>query len=277
MPIIKLNKSTSNAAAQTKANAAASASEQASDSTPTPAPEPTSPAQASSTSNFGKGWMKRGKDRDQALAQEDAKAASSGSTFRFFMKPGETRTITFLDGAVDESGTLDIPMFHEHFVTIGGKPQNIPCLEQMGLPCPLCETGGKEGRTSFVGLLTVIDHTPYTGSDGKQHNFSVRVFAPKRVTYRQLSVFAAKYKGLAGCTFDVTRTTDRVASVGDTFIFDSKGDVNAIMSKFGVKPVDYEKEIQPIPEETLRSWGFGTAAIGNEGGGGAAVNVKDAL
>jgi len=210
-------------------------------------------------------WMKRGKEAAEVVAQEDARAAQRGSgAYYFYLKAGEDREVTFLDGdLVPEDGSLDIPMFWEHGIKIAGKWTRIPCLEQFDESCPLCEGGN---HPYYIGLLTVIDHTSHEGKDGKIYKDQRKLYACKRITYRQLQKIAGKKEGLAGCRFEISRSNDRVASVGDMFDFESKNDVKAVMEKYEVEPFDYEESIQKTPAETLRKMGFGIEAVGSEKG-----------
>jgi hypothetical protein len=226
----------------------------------------------------GLGWLKKGKAAHQAFELEEAKAekarAESSKLFRFFMPPEEERRITFLDGELDDEGMLDIPMFYQHRLKLNGQWQNFVCVSEEE-PCPICEKG--DNRAGLVGVMTVLDHTPYKIKNGpnagKLIKNSKKLFVATRQTIKKLSKKAAKHDGLTGCTFEVSRTGDKDPAVGSDFDFVEQLDAELLVQKYGLKaedilPGDYREEITYHTAAQMIALGIGKAVhgIGHEKG-----------
>lgn len=223
-------------------------------------------------------FLKTGKKAKAALDEEKAKAAARGNhkTFRFYMKPDEERTITFLDGNLDEDGMFDTPAASEHKVKINGRWESVVCIAEEE-PCPLCET--KESNpnapvnfASMTTFFTVIDHTEQSGKDNKVYKDQIRLFPANRKTLAILVKNAEKHGGtLVGCTFEVGRSSDKASNVGDVFVFDQQNTLEDLRDAFEekkdgkvikkIEALDYAKEITVITASQLRSMGFGTQGI----------------
>lgn len=232
----------------------------------------TKPEPKESTSKLKGGVLKRGDAARKALAAEEyktekAKAEAGNRLFRFFIKDGEETSITFLDGELD-NGMLDGAYFFEHNVLMNGKWGNFFVCLQEEEPCPVCET--TKSKSSYVCLLTVIDHSSYKAKDGKTYKDQVKLFAAKRETVQILQKIAVKRGGLTGCRFDVSRSGDKSASVGSMFDFVDKSSMATIRSKYGkdVSQIDYEEYIGSIyhTAKELKKLGFGSSvpAVGSE-------------
>jgi|GEM_PF-1913309 len=240
-----------------------------------------SPAKGGLVKNGGKSlmsWLKKGKAAHQAFDLEEAKAekarAESGKLFRFFMAPDEERKITFLDGDLDEEGMLDIPMFYQHRLKLNGQWQNFVCVSDQE-PCPICEKG--DSRAALVGVMTVLDHTPYKIKNGpnagKLIKNSKKLFVATRQTIKKLSKKATKHDGLTGCTFEVARTGDKDPAVGSDFEFVEQLDADALAATYGLKeedlqPGNYAEEIVYHTAAEMVALGVGKAiqGIGHEKG-----------
>lgn len=244
-------------------------------------------SKASSSGNVS--FFKKGAEAKAALQKEEAEAElrkqEAGNMWRFWMPAGEDRQITFLDGDLDDEGMLDIQMFYEHTTRVNGQWKNFVCTAEadQSQPCPICESGD---RPSLVGVMTVIDHTPHKikkgANAGKTIQNQRKLFVAKQGTLRILTKLAQKRGGLAGCTFDVSRTGDDEANVGNQFDFCEKFDsYEEIGDKFGLKleevqPADYDKEIVYRSPEDLIELGVGKA-IGGPGTGKQSSSLKDEL
>jgi len=136
---------------------------------------------------------------------------SNGGQYRFFMRSGEEKKVIFL--------TSNPPVIKEHNIKLNGKWGNtFTCLAQMGQACPLCDSGD---RPSDVGFFSIIDRTEFTDKNGVKRADSVKVFPAKYKVLAQLKKFALKYEktgGLVGREFEVSRSSDKAPSTGDTFI-----------------------------------------------------------
>jgi hypothetical protein len=232
-------------------------------------------------------WLTQGAEAAKALQVEKQRQAeraeSSGRLFRFYLKEGEEARITFVDGFLAKEGVnagcLTFAAYYEHTVAemspTGRKDWNqYVCLHGQGnTSCPLCE---EDNKAAFVGAFTVIDHRVTKSKDGtKTYKDQKRLFVAKSSTLQMLTQLASKRGGLAGCTFDVYRTSKTDANVGNIFDFIERNEVEELKKQFVVKdkdekevtyftPADYEKELPFKSEAELRSRGFGTGSIGKE-------------
>lgn len=236
----------------------------------------------------GVSFFKKGAAAKEAIQKEEAAAElrkqEHGKMRRFWMPSGDSRQITFLDGDLDEDGMLDIQMYHEHMVRVNGNWEHIVCTAEADQtqPCPICEKGD---RPSLVGVMTVIDHSEHKikkgANAGKIVTNQRKLFVAKMGTIRTLTTLAAKRGGLAGCLFDVSRTGDDEANVGNLFDFTHKFDsAEEIAAQFDIKveecvPADYETEITYRTPEELIELGVGKAVSGP--GTEKGSNPKDEL
>lgn len=186
---------------------------------------------------------------------------------------------------------LDIPMFYEHTVQINGEWKNFVCTGETDTsqPCPICEKGD---RPALVGVMTVLDNTPYVvqkgQNKGKTYVNQRKLFVAKRQTITQLTALAKKRGGLTGCMFDVLRSGDQAARVGSQFDFTHKFATRAeIKDKFALEededvlPFDYSESIVYLSPDELIAMGVGKApsGIGYSGskGGGSKSSMSDEL
>jgi hypothetical protein len=233
------------------------------------------PASAPQVSAPKLGWLKQGNAAKQAMAYEEAKAeerkAEAGRLWRFYVKKGEDAQITFLDGALDADGMLDIMMFYEHRLHIAGDWENFVCTSEADQtqPCPICAKGDKP---SLVGVMTVVDHTKRTIAKGPNAGKVIanrrKLFVAKQHTIRQLNKLAAKRGGLVGVTFDVSREGDKDPAVGSMFDFVHKYASLAELAQTldlkieDVQPANYQEEIRYRSPEELLALGVGKVQIG---------------
>ena len=229
----------------------------------------------------GVSFLKKGKAAHSAFQEEEAKAEmareQAGKLWRFYCKPDETATITFLDGELDDEGLLDIPMFREHRLQIAGKWDEFVCTDD-NEPCPICQRG--DNKPTLVGVMTILDHRPYEIKSGPNAGNTIqhrpKLFVAKRQTIKQLTKIAQKRGGLTGCTFEVTRTADKSPAVGDMLDFVEKNTLQDLQDEFGkfqpeghtVAPADYEKEIVYRTAAELIELGVGVkvTSVGGEKG-----------
>lgn len=260
------------------------------------------PTQTTNPKTGGMSFLKKGSEAAKALEEADQKAAAAaeaaGKMWRFRIGKddiGKDFKITFLDGDLNDEGLLDGPMFYEHSVYHNGRWTNFVCLESLKEePCPICEQGDS---ATLVQVLTVIDHTPYEIKKGEKKGQVVkdqkRLFVMKRSTIKQLQKLATKRGGLAGCTFDVTRTSDKDPNVGNMFDFGEKVPMADLKKKYGMvkvkkggqeievpfaSPVDYEEEIVFYTRKELLEMGIGVSGGGGiSGGSGGSDDTDDEL
>lgn len=202
-------------------------------------------------------FLKKGAAAKQAQSHEAAKAEArkqeQGKLWRFYLKEGEERDIIFLDGDLDEEGSLDVPMWHEHFIMLGGNWKNLPCTAAEE-PCPICASGDEP---SLMAGFTVLDLTPYTikkgPNAGKEVEQSKKIFACKRTTFAQLQKIANKQGGLAGLEMNVSRSGNKTPSVGDMFMPGEKHKLSALQKQYedDAVPADMAEEITYYTRDQL--------------------------
>jgi hypothetical protein len=259
--------------------------------------QPEAPKSLAKTSLFGtkpkddgqsqqpghKNFLKKGAaakaQMEQAQAMADAAKEKAGTMFEFRMKGGEDRKITFLDGDLDADGCLDITTYYEHTIKIGNSIDTYVCTseEDPSQPCPLCAAGEKR---YLAGLMTVIDHTPYTIKTGPKAGQVVehqrKLYKCKHATIKVLTKYASKNGGLTGWTYDVSRSGgDKSPAVGDTFMPDFKWESPKQFAQLigvpveEVMPADYNKEVIYKSPEQLAELGIGKSftGVGTKKGG----------
>lgn len=226
----------------------------------------------------GVSFLKTGSEAKEAMVHEEAKAeaykAEAGKMWRFYLKDGEERKVTFLDGTLDEDGMLDDTRFYQHMVQHNGSWTNYVCTADVDKtqPCPICERGN-DFRPSLVGVLTVIDHTPHTIKNGPKAGQIIKdqrkLYVAKKGTIQHLAKLAGKRGGtLAGCTFDISRTGDKEPGVGNQFDFvEQHGSIEELMEAFGIsaedcQPANYMDEITYYSPQELIDLGVGKALGG---------------
>jgi len=218
-------------------------------------------------------FLKRGAKAKETLDKEEQRAElrSKGYVRRFWLpKDTETR-ITFLDGRLVD-GMFDVPFFYDHSMFLPGQRESSYICTQDEEPCPICEGGH---QASYIGVFTVIDHSEYIGrKDGKVHKAELRLFPAKRNTIKQLLKMATKRGGsLAGVTYDVARTGEKEAKVGNQFEYIETSTLAELQQKYGtkdkiIKPMNYDEVLGAmyLTATELRKLGFGSTgkAIGSE-------------
>jgi hypothetical protein len=189
------------------------------------------------------------------MPRPEAQQAEAGKLWRFRIQEDDEsdHRITFVDGTLDEEGTLEAPMWHEHTIQLGGKWKNIPCTAHEE-PCPMCANGD---NAALVAGFTVIDHTPYTIQNGpnagKTVENSKKLLVAKRTSYALLQKLAGKHGGLAGTTWDASRSGDKSPNVGNLFQFVDKNSLSDLKKEFGelAEPADFAEEITYYSREQL--------------------------
>lgn len=251
----------------------------------TSSPKTTTKSQASAGASF----LKKGAEAQEALATEEAKAemakAEAGKAWRFMLKDGEEKRVTFLDGDLDENGMLSDQRFYQHTLFVNGNWMNFVCTADVdqSQPCPICAKNDKDSRPALVGVLSVIDHSQHEVQSGPNKGNVIknqrRLYVMKKGTIKHLQKLAEKRGGLAGCTFDIGRTGDKEPNVGNQFDFVEKHpSLDSIAAELGLKaedcvPLNYGEEIKYYTPQELIELGVGKAhgGIGYEKGVGSKI------
>lgn len=234
---------------------------------------PAKVAPAASTAKPGLSFLKRGAAAVAEMDKEEKRIEMSrkDKVFRFYLPDGGKGDITFLDGNLKD-GILDVPYYYEHKQFMNGRHDNFFICTQDEEPCPICEGGG---TASYVGILTVIDHSEFTSKrDNKVYKDTIKLFVAKRDTIKLLQEMAVKRGGLRGCRFDVSRHGDKSPNVGSAFDFTQKFTEAELKQMFPpiksydgksmidrTQPINYEAYLieQYQPAKELRKLGFGAA------------------
>ncbi len=229
-------------------------------------------------------WMKTGADADAAFEQQSANKAEFGNAldkrkqlpWEFFMKPGEEKRITFLDGHLStdpaEQGRLLYSAFRFHTVRnvkFPNKWDTYVCLADEPDGCPLCEAGDE---STWVAVFPIIDHTPFKKQDGSTVQHEIKLFVAKSITMKLLQKKAAKLGGLAYQTFDMSRTDAKMARVGDQMEHVGEAPLEALVKKFPqhglpLGPDWYLKSVPYFTREEILAMGYGAQAPGQPGVG----------
>ena len=239
-------------------------------------------------------WMKKGADsvlvaKQEAVAQEIRKEEASGM-YRFWLNIGEMCKITFVDGDLDEKGFLVPGRFYEHHLMLNGQwGNNFVCPEktapQLGEHCPICATGD---RPALLSVFTIIDHRQgVSKAKGTPYKDTPKLFVAGTQTMEILNKIAVKRGGLAGATFEVSRTGEKSPRVGTMFDFEGKTPIEELVKQYTKEEVnpqtnkkelksyfvvaDYEKEIIFRTGEQLAALGFGAAPVSGYGAASAAA------
>jgi hypothetical protein len=133
----------------------------------------------------------------------------------------------------------------EHQLKIGeGKRAWQNWFTCLGRGCPLCEGNNKP---YLATAYTVIDHTRWESkTDKKVHENEIRLFVCKSEVAKTLSKAAIKRKGLRGWKVDVSRTTDKSPSTGNSFDWEEKTELTN-----DLQPIDYMEAFAPKTIEEI--------------------------
>jgi hypothetical protein len=205
-------------------------------------------------------WLLTGTDTKKAVEQWETKIKenqeAAGRPRRFFLTEDlrpET-TITFLDGDLNGDGLFEPQVWEHGGIFHDGDYKEFLCTARVdkSQPCPICAAGDQPYLGAF---FTIIDHGAYVlGKKSKNAGASLYnrklIFVAKPKTAQLLMKHAAKKGGLAGCSFEVTRSSKQDPRVGSIFDFVTKHeDVDAV--------VEFAKKHGPIPpeaQEDLDAW-----------------------
>lgn len=183
-------------------------------------------------------FLNRGYDEaDKAKKKVEEQRAAAG-VFRWWMPVNDDveKQITFIDG--DHP-----PNYKEHNWFANNSWKNwATCLQghkdENGnrYVCPACAAGNKP---YFAVAYTIIDHSRWEDKQGKVHENEKKLLVVKDSVYPILKKQNKKQEGLAGCTYDVTRTSrENSANVGDLWEFSHKREIGELEEQ---EPYDYEK------------------------------------
>jgi hypothetical protein len=117
---------------------------------------------------------------DFSKEPKPATAKTGDRIFRYWMPPNSERQIVFL--------SADGVEFKEHSVKVAGKFESHTCLTMFDKPCPLCELAKKRntGYATRKYAFSILDLTPYTDREGKEHKNVLKLFAISDKVYQKI-------------------------------------------------------------------------------------------
>lgn len=159
----------------------------------------------------GAAGMKRTEEELQLAKQREAerKARMDGPRmpFRFRIPAGETTEIIICDDAPD------FFMYEHNLKDKDGRWGLFTGCTKVFDECPICEATGKESH--YVLMLTCIDLTQYTDSNGKKVKFSRKLLPVKPAQQKKFLRLYEKYGSLRGMVLEMTRDGDKDSSIGN--------------------------------------------------------------
>lgn len=199
-------------------------------------------------------WFVTGEEAFKRAQQYAEEIKNNNSMpMRFFLKPGQTAKVTFLD--THGFG------FMEHNLKLNGRWHNYFTCRRDFSECPLCDAGD---RPSFVVAWTVIDHSKYTSErTGQTYSNKKKLLVAKQSVVMKIKRrMASKELGgdLTYAVFAFTRDGLKEAATGEDIEFIKRLSKEEVL-KFCpegtspeefLKPFDYKELFLPKSVEELR-------------------------
>lgn len=163
---------------------------------------------------------------------------------RFWLPAEGSTKIIFLDD--------DPPIIEEHQLKIGGDWKNwFTCLRLVGESCPICDV--LEDNPYTIGFYTIIDTAEWTDKRGGVHKNERKLFPAKFKALQMLKRLSQKRGSLAGCCFDVYRSSRDAFNTGDVFDFEGKLEADQIKRlNEDITPFNYAEILAPkTPAEIM--------------------------
>lgn len=211
-------------------------------------------------------WFATGDDALERLQRFEQERDTNNAARRFFLKPGGSAKITFLDS--DGFGFL------EHNLKLEGRWGNYyTCLRDFS-ECPICDSGFKP---SFVMVWTVIDHSKYISErTGKEYRNMKKLFVAKQSVINRIKRRKESLDGdLTFALFDIRRDKREECATGEDIEYIKRLTADDILKlkpdgvndKEWLQPFDYMKIFAPKSVEELRRLMNAEPPIGAEDDG----------
>jgi len=143
----------------------------------------------------------------EAVVAESARITSFRQPRRFFLKPGKTGDVVYVDD--------DATSFYEHSYRRNGDWHELSCSSPLKIDA-CCR---RLGEPYYVGLYTVVDCSRYTGQDGKVYQFELKAFAAKIGSLQTLRRKRQTLVSFAYRKCCIARDTDKSPASGNDFTF----------------------------------------------------------
>lgn len=177
-------------------------------------------------------------------AKREARKAAGFMPFRFFVTPGETRTVIIVDAE---------PTFfrfeHALLNRTSGKYDNfVPCVSEHA-DCAACRADQREPY--FAMYLTVIDCTEYTNRDGEVIPWSKKLLVIKPMQQKKYIRLFEQHGTLRGAVLELTRDGDKDAAIGNDVQFIEFADEDEMLDYETVYVDRENKETEIIGHEAF--------------------------
>jgi hypothetical protein len=155
--------------------------------------------------------------------------------------------------------TNDPFCFWEHQLKIGGDWKNwVTCVK--GLEgysfCPICKLADKIKKfwRSYVGAYKIIDRSEWTDRDGNKRKDTPKLLVAKKDSLAIFRNQAKKREGMRGREYDVFRSGEKAASIGDSWDFIRKVSEADMAKEVGADKIvdlDFADLLKPLPFKDL--------------------------
>lgn len=215
-------------------------------------------------------WYQTGEQGIERAKQIQEEQQSQYGPMRFWLKPGNSAKLTFLD--------TEGFYFNEHNLKLDGKWGNhFTCLKDFS-ECPLCDAGERPG---YVCAYTVIDHSEYESKSGKKVKNQKKLLVVRPAVMNKLARRREALEGnLTHGLFLFSRDKKEECSTGEDIEFIKKlstEDLLRFKPKDGkitdeefLAPFDYMKIFAPKSVDELRKVVGQAPPVGSESYGSPA-------
>lgn len=221
-------------------------------------------------------WFKTGNDGLEQAHKIQEELASQYGPMRFWIKPGTSAKLTFLD--------TEGFYFNEHNLKQDGKWGNYyTCLKDFS-ECPLCDAGERAG---YVCAYTVLDHSEYTSQKtGKVIKNQKKLLVVRPAVMNKLARRRESLEGnLTYGLFMFSRDKKEECNTGEDIEFVKRLDASQVL-KFKpqganisdeefLAPFDYLKLFAPKSVDELRKIAGSAAPVGSDNYGKSATRTGD--
>jgi hypothetical protein len=188
---------------------------------------------ADTKGKFMGNWMARPGDENYDNVVNNAKVSKA---FWFWTKPGEPKTVAFLD---DERITIN-----QHVVKIG---QNFETYTCGGEDCYFCIQGERASTVEVYSILEILDKPYISKKDNKERRYIRKLIAIKGEAKERLHRRRMAAGGsLVGKKVEIIRDSKKSPSSGSDFEVKGDADLSKIPPEER-KPYDYQDILAPLP------------------------------
>lgn len=193
-------------------------------------------------------WFSRPGDANASTFQQNP---NPKSLWTFYLKPGEKKSLLFLDDA-------QIAVW-ESKIRVNGNWQRFTADTSNSEDPLVLAAASKKIYLSMVEYYTVLDLTPYTGKDGKERKYSKRALAVPKTMQEMISRRRGEVGGnLTGCVFTVVRDGEKSAACGNDWSFQKRVDIQKEIASGKlqadvIKPYDFMELLRPASPGVVRA------------------------